>query len=161
MVVILVHGMLRTPLSMLCLAWRLKRAGFNPRFFAYSVTFESWPSCLNRFKKFIDQYSQQGDYIIVGHSLGTVLTRAALADLSFQPQACFFLTPPTQACVLAQLFKPRWWYRLLTGDMGQCLAESDFMAALPIPTVPTKIYSGIHGYINNGFRLAANPMTAF
>jgi hypothetical protein len=45
---ILIHGMGRTPASMLILAVRLRKAGIRPRFFAYSAAFERWESCVNR-----------------------------------------------------------------------------------------------------------------
>jgi hypothetical protein len=142
MYAILVHGMGRTPLSLCLLAFRLKRAGIKTYFFAYSVTFEHWNECLARLKKTIEQSPACDDFIIIGHSLGTVLTRAVLPDLARKPLACFFLAPPTQACVLARKFAPYLWYRLLTGQMGQKLADPQFMDSLPIPDIFTKIYSG-------------------
>ena len=43
MLVLLVHGLGRTPLSLFGLASALRRAGHRTRFFAYSPTFESLP----------------------------------------------------------------------------------------------------------------------
>jgi len=95
---ILVHGMGRTPLSLCLLAFRLKRAGIKSYFFAYSVTFEQWDSCLTRLKKTIGQAPASEDFIIIGHSLGTVLTRAVLPDLAHKPLACFFGTTDAGLC---------------------------------------------------------------
>lgn len=142
---ILIHGMGRTPLAMLVLAARLRAAGFRPALFGYSVTFEGWEACVGRLEKFIARHAAEGDFIMVGHSLGSVLTRAILPRLPRPPLACFFLAPPTVACAAAQRLAPRGFYRLLTGEMGQLLADKAFMAALPLPNVPTKIYAGTGG----------------
>lgn len=142
---ILIHGMGRTPASMLILAIRPGSAGIQPRFFAYSAAFERWQSCINRLEKCIHKHTHDDDFIIIGHSLGTVLTRSVLPRLTHQPLACFFLAPPTKACLVAQKFAPSRLYKLLTGEMGQMLASPHFMNSLAIPNVPTKIYSGING----------------
>lgn len=142
---ILIHGMGRTPASMLVLAVRLRIAGIHPRLFAYSAAFEAWDACVNRLEKFIHQHTRKDDFIIIGHSLGTVLTRGVLPKLTHKPLACFFLAPPTKACVAAQRFAPSRLYKMLTGEMGQLLASQPFMDSLPLPDVPTKIYAGING----------------
>lgn len=142
---ILIHGMGRTPASMLILAIRLRSAGIQPHFFGYSAAFERWQSCVNRLEKCIHQHTRDDDFIIIGHSLGTVLTRGVLPRLTHQPLACFFLAPPTKACLAVQKLAPSRLYKLLTGEMGQLLASPHFMNSLPIPNVPTKIYSGING----------------
>jgi hypothetical protein len=142
---ILIHGMGRTPASMLILAIRLRAAGIRPRFFAYFATFERWEACVNRLEKFIHQHIRDDDFIIIGHSLGTVLTRGVLPRLTHKPVACFFLAPPTKACLAAQKFAPSRLYKMLTGEMGQLLASPPFMDSLHQPDVPTKIYAGING----------------
>jgi hypothetical protein len=142
---ILIHGMGRTPASMLILAVRLRAAGIRPHFFAYSAAFEGWKSCVNRLKKFINRHTCDHDFIIIGHSLGTVLTRGVLPKLTHKPVACFFLAPPTKACFAARKLAPLRLYKLLTGEMGQLLANPDFMDSLHLPDIPTKIYAGNAG----------------
>ncbi len=142
---ILIHGMGRTPASMLILAVRIRAAGIRPHFFTYSAAFERWDACVNRLEKFIHQHTCEDDFIIIGHSLGTVLTRGVLPRLTHKPVACFFLAPPTKACVAAQSVAPSRLYKILTGEMGQLLASHPFMNSLSLPNVPTKIYSGING----------------
>ncbi|CAG1021928.1 hypothetical protein DOJK_01336 [Patescibacteria group bacterium] len=142
---ILIHGMGRTPASMLMMAMRLKAAGIKSHCFAYTVTLDTWQSCTQRLETFINQHTQQDDYIIIGHSLGTVLTRAIFNQLKRKPIACFFLAPPTTACLAAKKLSSWRLYKLLMGDMGQLLANESFMNALPIPDVPTKIYAGVAG----------------
>ncbi len=144
--VILIHGMGRSPLSFLLLAARLRHAGFKSYCFAYFVSVESWENCQRRLEKMLIKYSCAQEYMIIAHSLGTVLSRAILPRLIQQPKACFFLAPPTQPSLVAQKLAPFTVYRLLTGEMGQLLADHTFMASLPMPAVPTKIYAGTNGF---------------
>ena len=142
---ILIHGMGRTPIAMSTLAARLQASNIQPHLFGYSVTFERWGECIQRLEKFITKRIQSNDYIIIGHSLGTVLTRATIPKLIHKPIACFFLAPPTQVCKVARNFAHRRLVQFLTGEIGQLLANKQFMEALPLPAVPTKIYAGIAG----------------
>jgi hypothetical protein len=142
---ILIHGMGRTPLAMSILAARLQRAGIRPLLFGYSVTFERWEGCVHRLERFIKQRVKTNEYIIIGHSLGTVLTRAVVPRLDHKPTACFLLTPPTQACKAARYFAPKRFTRLLGGEMAQLLADQQFMSSIPPTGVPTKIYAGTAG----------------
>ncbi len=142
---ILIHGMGRTPAAMSLLAARLRANNIRPHLFGYSVTFERWDECIHRLEKFITKRVKTNDYIIVGHSLGTVLTRATLPRLIHKPVACFFLAPPTQVCKAARNFAHRRLIELFMGEIGQVLANKQFMETLPLPGVPTKIYAGIAG----------------
>jgi Alpha/beta hydrolase family len=142
---ILVHGMGRTPLSMLPLARRLRAKGIEPALFGYSATFEGWEGCRTRLRRFIERRGGDGDFVAIGHSLGCVLIRAVVADLKVKPSACFFMAPPSCACRAARTLSRRRLYRLVTGEMGQLLAEEGFMRSLPLSAIPTKIYAGDAG----------------
>jgi len=142
---ILIHGMGRTPAAMSILAVRLRAAKIRPHLFGYSVTFERWDECVQRYQNFIEKHVAASDYIIVGHSLGTVLTRATLPKLTHKPKACFFLAPPTQVPKAARAFAHRRLIRLFMGDVGRILADKELMDSLPLPDVPTKIYAGVAG----------------
>jgi hypothetical protein len=142
---IIIHGMGRTPLSMCLLAYRLRRAGIKTSLFAYIVTFEQWQGCTKRLNDFIEKSVGEESFVAVTHSLGSVLIRAILPSMQRKPSACFFLAPPTQACAAARRLAPQRWYRLLTGEMGQFLANQEFMSSLPVPEMPTKIYAGDAG----------------
>lgn len=87
---ILIHGMGRTPLSMLILAARLRADGLQPVLFGYSAAFERWPPCVARLHHFLARNSQAQRYVVIGHSLGCLLTLAALPGLAQPPEACFF-----------------------------------------------------------------------
>ncbi|MDR2173957.1 MAG: alpha/beta hydrolase [Burkholderiales bacterium] len=141
---VLLHGMGRTPLSMMWMARQLRAAGIDAHCFGYSATFERFAACQARLRKRIN--ATKPPYVLIGHSLGSVLIRSVLPELAAPPLACFFLTPPTVACRLARWFAPRRPYRWLTGEMGQLLADPVFMDALPIPSTPTTIYIGTRGW---------------
>ena len=142
---ILIHGMGRTPLAMSILAARLQRSNIRPRLFGYSVTFERLDTCVQRLEKFITTRIKTNEYIIIGHSLGTVITRATVPKLIHKPAACFLLTPPTQACKAARYFAPKRWVKLIGGEMAQLLADQHFMESIPPLDVPAKIYAGTAG----------------
>ena len=146
MVVILVHGMGRTPLSMRRLRRRLRRAGHAAFLFGYVPALETLDHAAARLATLIGRSAGATDYALVGHSLGTVVIRAALARPGVRaPAACFFLAPPMRACRAARFFSRFALYRLLTGQMGQRLADDAFMAALPLPAAPTRLYVGTGG----------------
>ena len=142
---IIIHGMGRTPAAMSILAARLKASNIRPHLFGYSVTFEKWGQCIQRYKNFIEKRIRTSDYIIVGHSLGTVLTRAVLPKLTHKPSACFFLAPPTQVCKAARNFYRYRPIQLFMSEIGRVLTDEQFMESLPLPNIPTKIYAGIAG----------------
>lgn len=142
---ILIHGMGRTPAAMSILAARLMASNIRPHLFGYSVPFEKWEQCILRYKNFIEKRVKTNNFIIVGHSLRTVLTRAVLPKLTHKPSACFFLAPPTQVCKAARNFYRYPPIRLFMSEIGQVLTDEQFMQTLPLPNVPTKIYAGIAG----------------
>jgi hypothetical protein len=142
---ILIHGMGRTPAAMSILAARLMASNIRPHLFGYSVTFEKWEQCILRYKNFIEKRVKTNNFIIVGHSLGTVLTRAVLPKLMHKPSACFFLAPPTQVCKAARNFYRYGPIRLFMSEIGQVLTDEQFMQTLPLPNMPTKIYAGVAG----------------
>jgi hypothetical protein len=142
---ILIHGMGRTPIAMSILAARLRAAGIRPHLFGYSVTFERWDECIQRLQVFITKRVKTNEYIMIGHSLGSILTRAALPGLPRRPATCFFLASPTQVCKAARTFAHYHLVKLLMGEIGQRLADPLFMESLPLTGVPTKIYAGTGG----------------
>jgi pimeloyl-ACP methyl ester carboxylesterase len=136
----------RTPLSMLRLRRRLRRAGHEALLFGYSPTFESLQGASGRLARLIERRVGSVPYALVGHSLGTVIIRATLARLAGRmPMACFFLAPPMGACKAARFFSRYWLYKMMTGEMGRLLATEDFMRGLPLPPGLVRIYAGTAG----------------
>src|SRR5262245_13712616 len=95
---ILIHGMGRSPLSMLYMGSRLKKAGVQPHQFGYFAGFTNFDACEKRLHTFIEKHVRDEPYILIGHSLGSVLIRSVLPKLKRQPFHCFFLAPPVAAC---------------------------------------------------------------
>jgi len=93
--VVLIHGMGRTPLSMLLLRYRLRKKGHHAILFGYSPTFESLQGVTQRLVHLLQTKVAQKNYAIVGHSLGSVTARSALPHLGTQqPAICFFSRHP-------------------------------------------------------------------
>ena len=79
MQVILVHGMGRTALSMLRLRRELRHAGHRVSLLGYVAAIEPFARILLRVQERFANIAAGGSYVVVGHSLGGVLARAALA----------------------------------------------------------------------------------
>ena len=143
---ILIHGMGRTPASMAILSRRLRARGLSTCALGYVAAFESFEPCVERLAERIRRLSDGKPFLLVGHSLGSVLSRAALPKIADLPlTACVFLAPPQRACRAARFFSSHPLYRWLNGEMGQLLAEPAFFADLPTPHVPTHVYAGNAG----------------
>lgn len=80
-----VHGLGRTPLSGLPLMARLRRAGIRARGFGYLAACEDVEAIRARLMRRLVEMAQSSEttlgYVVVGHSLGGVLLRDALAAL--------------------------------------------------------------------------------
>ncbi len=147
MKVLLVHGMGRTPLSMWRLARSLGRAGMATELFGYVAAWQPVDQIVNRLRTRIEAMAD-GDYVVVGHSLGGLLVRAAVAALPpgiRRPQRIILLATPNHSPRLARRFEHAWWYRMLNGDAGAMLAHESRMAAIPNVDVPCTMISGTRG----------------
>ena len=119
MKILLIHGLSRTPLSLLGLEWYLQQKGITTEQFSYLAVTESFDRIVERLSVRFQALSSQGSYGIVAHSLGGLLTRAALGLGSIKlPQHIVMLGTPNQLPRLApqawQLPPFRWW----TGQCG-------------------------------------------
>jgi Alpha/beta hydrolase family len=145
--VLLVHGMGRTPFSMARLTRFLRRAGHRPERLAYVAALESYERILGRVRRRLETLAQSGEpYAVIGHSLGGLTLRAALADLDPAPAHFIMLATPNRPPLLAQRLHRLWPYRLLCGECGQLLSRPEFFDGLPVPRVPYTIIAGDGGY---------------
>ncbi len=140
---LLVHGLGRTPVSMFPLAGVVRRAGLRTHFFAYSPTLESLDRIVRRLVTTIHRI--RPTYLIV-HSLGGLLARLALADVSqHEVRHLVMLGTPNRPPRLAAYFW-RWSpFRLLAGTCGRFLAHPDEYDRLPTPTIPCTVIAGTAG----------------
>ena len=128
--VLFVHGMGRTPLSGWPLLHRLKQAGLQTTTFGYLTTIEDFVTIKRRLVSRLTEIARAEDYVLIGHSLGGVLIRAALNMLPQpvkRPRHVFLLGSPIQAARLAVRMQRNVLYRAITGDCGQLLASPERM----------------------------------
>lgn len=126
MLVLFVHGMGRTPLSGWPLLHRLRRAGCRTSTFGYATALEDFNAIQRRLMARLAGIASEGSYVLVGHSLGGVLIRAALRALPDgveRPRHVFLLGSPIQPARLAVRLKDNLLYRAIAGDCGQLLAS--------------------------------------
>jgi pimeloyl-ACP methyl ester carboxylesterase len=109
--VVLVHGMGRSPISMTPLAWTLKRAGYRVMNWGYSSTCCSVAEIGEQLTSDLAERTAEFDRVhFVGHSLGTVIIRWVLTH---QPDSqrvgrVVMLAPPNQGAHKADLAARRW-----------------------------------------------------
>ncbi len=148
MKILLIHGLSRTPLSLLGLEQSLQRTGLATEQFSYFAVSESFDRIVERLRVRLQLLANQGSYGIVAHSLGGLLTRVALGLGSIKlPQHIVMLGTPNQLPRLAphawQLLPPfRWW----TGQCGYNLTDPSFFASLPQIKSPYTIVAGTGGH---------------
>jgi pimeloyl-ACP methyl ester carboxylesterase len=151
--VLLVHGMGRTPLSLFRLARHLRRAGHRPRVVGYVAAVERFPTIRDRVRRRLELAARSGGpYAAVGHSLGGLLVRAALADWPGTlplPRHVIMLGTPSRPPRLARRLQRLWPYRLFNGECGQLLARAEFFTGLPPVVVPWTIVAGTGGWRGN------------
>ena len=145
--VLLVHGMGRTPLSMMRLAATLRRSHHDPEQFGYLCALQPVAEIVGRLQVRIEQLAD-ADYVVVGHSLGGLLLRWAVADLpatARRPLRIIMLGTPNHSPRTARRFRNAIWFRLLNGDAGALLGSEERMAAIPLAHVPCTVIAGTAG----------------
>jgi pimeloyl-ACP methyl ester carboxylesterase len=147
MLVLLVHGLGRTPLSLFGLASALRRGGHHTRFFGYSPTFESLPRILRRLTERLRDLARHTKPVgLVAHSLGGLLLRMALPKVpELRVHHLVMLGTPLGVPRLARLAW-RWLpFRLFTRDCGRLLATADGFESLAELRVPCTMIAGTAG----------------
>jgi hypothetical protein len=146
----MVHGLGRTPLSLVGLARDLRRSGHRPRLLGYLGALESYEAIVRRVRRRLLAAAETREpYAAIGHSLGGLILRAALAEWPGDlppPRCVVMLGTPSRTPRLAQRFR-RWrLYRWVNGEAGQLLAQPDYFADLPMLTVPCTVIAGTKGW---------------
>ena len=120
------------------------KAGISTSRFDYFVSLRSFEQIRERLQDRIDQLASRGDYILIGHSLGGVLIRAALQARrpKRMPSHIFLLGSPFRASRVARRLGRNFLFRMLTQDCGQLLGSLDRMSAISTVPVPTTIVIG-------------------
>ena len=138
----------RTPLSGWRLLRLLRRGGLKTTTFAYSVVFNNFDAIVTRLRAQIASLAATEDYIVIGHSLGGVLLRAALNSLPLGtalPRHVYLLGSPILPSRIATRLQHNWFFRTLTRDCGQLLGSVDRMNVIGPPAVPVTGIVGTRG----------------
>ena len=114
------------------------------------VSLDKSTSIIRRLVSKILTLSTKGDYVLIGHSLGCVLIRAAVSSLPPRtklPSNIFLLGSPLESVRLVKLLIYNPIYRFLTGDCGQLLGSVDRMSKVLPVSVPTTSIVGVRRII--------------
>lgn len=158
--VLLVHGMGRTALSLYRLARHLRGNGHDTRLLGYVAAVEAFSDIIGRIHARLAEMARLREpYAVVGHSLGGLLARAALAraDVETPPAHLIMLGTPNRPPRMARRFGTVRWYRWVNGECGQLLAQPGFFEQLgPLP-VPYTIIAGTKGWSRRAGAFADEP----
>lgn len=127
---------------------RLRAAGVKTSSFGYIPALQDFEQISTRLASRVSELARRGDYVLIGHSLGGVLLRSALASLpaeTRQPTRVFLLGSPIRPARLARLLRNNPLYRLLTGDCGQLLASDTRMESIAPASAPSTGVFGVRG----------------
>lgn len=150
--VLYVHGMGRSPLSGWLMLRRLRKVGMSTGTFGYMVSLETFDSIVKRLIARLVETAETHPYVLVGHSLGGVLIRAALNGLPAgvpHPRHVFLLGSPIKTSRLAVRLKANALFRLATRDCGQLLSSDHRLEAIDRISAPTTAIIGTRGILMN------------
>lgn len=133
--VLLVHGLGRTPLSLVLLARRLQRENYRPESFGYYAFAESHQRIQERLVRRLKSVANEGAPVgLVGHSLGGLLLRQAVAQVpELQVRNLIMLGTPNQPPRMARRAKQWRAFRVLARSCGEFLATPEAFQELPMP----------------------------
>ena len=120
-IAVLIHGLGGTKLDMVPLKVRLKRAGFVTVSFGYLSVFRRIEPLANRLKEMLihlENSPSTRSIHIVGHSMGAIIARAALADYQGSKiKSLLMLAPPNQGSHMARRLSP--WFGWIVPTLDQ------------------------------------------
>ncbi len=131
---------------------RLRGAGYRPSVFGYFVTVNDLDEIAARFAAHVERVraddaagGDEGDYAVVSHSLGGIVTRLASPRLPPGLRCLVMLAPPNQPPAVARTLRDNAVFRLFTQDTGRKLNDPAFYDSLPVPEVPILVVAGTRG----------------
>jgi hypothetical protein len=130
---------------MLRLGRELRRAGHTFDLLGYVAAVEPFARIIRRVRQACAKAAGAGPYVVVGHSLGGLLARAALEGTSPSfsvPAHLIMLGTPNQPPRQARRYGSLLPYRWINGECGQLLMQQEFFARLPPLSIPYTIVAG-------------------
>lgn len=145
MKILFVHGMGATRFDFYPNSYRLRKLGYTTSALSYFASFQTLDSIRKRLRHQLEEIAAEGDYAVVGHSLGGVLLREALLSLPLavhQPKHLFLLGSPIVATRANTFLSTYAMYSLMFGQCGQLVASPERMRAIGLPAIPTTCVVG-------------------
>ncbi|MEP6835085.1 MAG: alpha/beta fold hydrolase [Gemmatimonas sp.] len=148
MKVLLAHGLGRTSASLMLLHHALKRAGHTPSNFAYFAFAESYAKIRERLVERLRHLAHDAAPVaLIGHSLGGLLMRDALADVpELQVHRLVMLGTPNRAPRRARRVESWLPFKVFARSSGALLASPSAIEKIAEPSVPYTIIAGTGGY---------------
>ena len=128
------------------MASALKQAGHTTEFFGYVTIFQSFDEIAFKLRDRLRTLADNGPYGIVSHSMGGILTRAALATADFSlPTHVVMLAPPNSSPKAARLANRLPPFRWFANQSGHNMATPAFYEQLPALVCPYTLIAGTVG----------------
>ena len=145
---VLVHGLGRSPTSMLILGQRLEWAGYRVTIARYPSLIAPFSEQLETVREVVDECCSNAVRVhFVGHSLGALVIRGYLAE--HRPDSlgrAVLLAPPNQGSLLVDWLEEMQLASEMLGPVGSTLGTdtTDLPATLPLPDYEVGIIAGNH-----------------
>lgn len=149
-VVILLHGVLRTPMSMKIIELRLEKEGFDVLNYGY----HSRQKIIENHAKDLAEFLQTQEFEptdtvhFVTHSMGSLVARYFLSHYKLNHAGRFvMIAPPNQGSSMADYLSEKKWYRWIWGAPAEqfLTADSSFAKNAGIPPREFGIIAGGKG----------------
>lgn len=132
---------------MQALGHELRGAGHCPRYFSYFPWAERYDQVLARLERQLEAYRRgTAPFALIGHSLGGLLLRHALANgTGRNPAQLIMLGAPNHSPRVARLAWRLHPFRWLTRSCGRVLTDEALFDRLPLPDYPHTVVAGTRG----------------
>ncbi len=147
--IILLHGLGRSPRSMLKIEYALKKQGYRVLNVGYNAIKGDFEQILNKLLKKIEPWvNPKATVHFVGHSFGGILIRGILAKkYDWRYGRCVMLGSPNKGTSIASYVISHGLLKHLTPNVThQLVPDSDLIQNLPEPDIETGIIAGSKRY---------------
>jgi len=146
-IVVLLHGVLRTPMSMKIIELRLEKEGFCVLNYGYRSRQKIIENHAQDLAIFLEKqdFEPTDTVHFVTHSMGSLVARYFLSNYQFDPKGRFvMIAPPNQGSSMADYLSEKKWYRWIWGAPAEqfLTADSSFAKHAGIPPREFGIIAG-------------------